>query len=91
MTDFDDEEAVRKGGPQAFIDRRENPTRAGLIVPDVRGQISQHSLDARKAEFEGLAAAIRLDVVFCEIIKVREVKPATFIGGGHTESLAERV
>ncbi|MFP9137460.1 GTPase HflX [Devosia sp. XGJD_8] len=91
MTDFDDEEAVRKGGPQAFIDRRENPTRAGLIVPDVRGQISQHSLDARKAEFEGLAAAIRLDVVFCEIIKVREVKPATFIGGGHTETLAERV
>jgi GTP-binding protein HflX len=91
MTDFDDEEAVRKGGPQAFIDRREQQTRAGLIVPDVRGQISQHSLEARQAEFEGLAAAIRLDVVFSEVIKVREVKPATFVGGGHTETLAERV
>lgn len=91
MTDFDDEEAVRKGGPQAFIDRREQKTRAGLIVPDVRGQISQHSLDARLAEFEGLAGAIRLDVVFAEIVKVREIKPATFIGGGHTETLAARV
>ncbi|WP_332691483.1 GTPase HflX [Devosia sp.] len=91
MTDFDDEEAVRKGGPQAFIDRREHPTRAGLIVPDIRGQVSQHSLDARQAEFEGLAGAIRLDVVFSEIVKVREVKPATFIGGGHTETLAARV
>lgn len=91
MTEFDDDEAVQKGGPKAFIDRREQPTRAGLVVPDVRGQISQHMIEARKAEFEGLAEAIRLDVVFAEIVKVREIKPATFIGGGHTETLAARV
>ena len=91
MTDFDDEEAIHKGGPKAFIDRRSQPTRAGLVVPDVRNQISQHSIDARKAEFEGLAAAIQLDIAFSEIVKVREVKPSTFIGGGHTENLAERV
>ena len=91
MTEFEDEEAVQKGGPQAFIDRRSQQTRAGLVVPDVRGQVSQHSIDARKAEFEGLAHAIHLDVVFSEVIKVREVKPATFIGGGHTENLAARV
>ena len=91
MTDFDDEEAVQRGGPKPFIDRREQPTRAGLVVPDVRGQISQHSIEARKAEFEGLAEAIRLDVVFSEVVKVREIKPATFVGGGHTETLAQRV
>ncbi len=91
MTEFDDDEAGRKGGPQAFIDRREQATRAGLVVPDVRGHISQHSIEARQAEFEGLARAIHLDVIFSEVVRVREVKPATFIGGGHTETLAARV
>jgi GTP-binding protein HflX len=91
LTDFDDEEAGQRGGPKAFIDQRAQPTRTGLVVPDVRGQLSQHSIEARQAEFEGLAGAIRLDVLFSEIVKVREIKPATFIGGGHTEALAERV
>ncbi|GLQ09599.1 GTPase HflX [Devosia yakushimensis] len=91
MSDFYDDEAVQKGGPQAFIDRRTQPTRAGLICPDVRGSFSQHSIEARKAEFEGLAGAIRLDIIFSEIVKVREIKPATFIGGGHVETLAGRV
>lgn len=91
MTDFDDEEAVQKGGPQAFIDRRAQTTRAGLVVPDVRGHASLHSIEARKSEFEGLAGAIGLEIVFSEIVKVREVKPATFVGGGHTEALAARV
>ncbi len=90
MSDFDDE-AVPRGGPQAFIDQREQPTRAGLVCPDVRGEATRHTIEARKAEFEGLAEAIRLDVVFSEVVKVREVKPATFIGGGHVETLAERV
>lgn len=91
MSDHDDEEAVLRGGPQAFIDRREQRTRAGVIVPDVRGLISQHSIDARKSEFDGLAEAIGLDIVFSDIIKVREIKPATFVGGGTVETLAERV
>ena len=91
MTEFDDEEAGQRGGPKAFIDQRAQPTRTGLVVPDVRGQLSQHSIEARQAEFEGLAGAIRLDVLFSEVVKVREIKPATFIGGGHTEALAERV
>lgn len=92
MTEFDDdEEAVQKGGPRAFVDQRDQPFRVGIVVPDVRGTISQHSIEARQAEFEGLAGAIELDIAFSEVIKVREIKPATFIGGGHTESLAEKV
>ncbi|WDR05802.1 GTPase HflX [Devosia rhodophyticola] len=81
----------RRGGPKPFVDRREMPTRAGLVCPDVRGAISQHGLEARKAEFEGLAEAINLDIAFSEAIKVREVKPATFLGGGHVDTLRERI
>lgn len=91
MTDDFDDEAARKGGPQAFIDQRAAPTRVGLVVPDVRGRAAAHSIEARKAEFEGLANAIRVEVVFSEITKVREIKPATFIGGGHVDEIAKRV
>src|SRR5690606_21961644 len=92
MNEFDDDdEPVQKGGPKAFIDQRDRPFRVGVVVPDVRGHFSQHSIEARQAEFEGLAEAIGLDIIFSEVIKVREIKPATFIGGGHTETLAARV
>ena len=89
--DEHEDEAAARGGPKAFIDQREHATRVGLVCPDVRGSFSQHSIEARKAEFEGLAGAIGLEIVFSEVIKVREVKPATFIGGGHTENFAGRV
>jgi GTP-binding protein HflX len=88
VNDFDDED---RAGPQAFIDQRTAPTRVGLIVPEVRGSKSTHSLESRKAEFEGLAEAIRVEIVFSEIVRVREIKPATFIGGGHVEEVARRV
>src|SRR3569623_2719559 len=90
MTDLLDDEEGRPGGPQP-IDHRVAPTRVGLIVPDVRGVTGNHAIEARKAEFEGLAAAIKLDIVFSEIVKVREVQPATFIGGGHVEEIKARV
>ena len=89
MADFDDED--RSGGPQPFVDTRPAPTRVGLIVPDVRGRAASHSMEARQAEFEGLAEAIRVEIVFSEIVKVREVKPATFIGGGHLEDIKQKV
>lgn len=91
MSDEFDDEAARKGGPQAFIDQRSAPTRVGLVIPDVRGRATTHGIEARKAEFEGLASAIRVEIVFSEIAKVREIKPATFIGGGHVEEIARRV
>ncbi len=78
-------------GPQLYVDRQEKPTRTGLVCPDIRGRITHHDLDARQAEFEGLAGAIRLDVIFSEVVKVREIKPATYIGSGHVETLAARV
>ncbi len=88
MEDEDGED--RKSGPQ-LVDHVIAPTRVGLIVPDVRGRAYGHSTEARKAEFEGLAEAIHVEVVFSDLIRIREIKPATFIGGGHVAEYARRV
>jgi GTP-binding protein HflX len=87
----EDETAEDHSGPRPYIDHRQAPTRIGLIVPDVRGNMSGHSIEARKAEFEGLASAIRVEIVFSDIVRVREIKPATFIGGGTVAEIATRV
>ena len=87
--DFDEED--RKVGREKTVDQRAVPWRVGLVVPDVRGLPSSHAIEARQAEFEGLAGAIDVTVVFSEIVKVREIKPATFIGGGHVADLKARV
>jgi GTP-binding protein HflX len=87
--DFDDED--RKVGRDKTVDQRAVPWRVGLVVPDVRALPSSHAIEARQAEFEGLAGAIDVTVAFSEIVKVREIKPATFIGGGHVEELKQRV
>ncbi|WP_137151944.1 GTPase HflX [Devosia sp. FKR38] len=91
MTEFDDDEAVQPGGRKPFIDQQARPFRVGVVVPDVRGHVSQHAIEARRDEFVGLAQAIELDVAFVDVIKVREIKPATFIGGGHAETLKVKV
>jgi GTPase len=80
-----------EGGRPAFIDQRAKPTRVGLVCPDVRGQAGHHSIEARQAEFEGLAEAITVDMVFSEVVKVRDIRPATFLGQGHVEAIAQKV
>src|SRR6201747_1826153 len=87
--EFDDED--RPGGPGAFIDQREKPTRVGLVCPDVRGQATRHSIEARLGALVGLGEAIRVEVVFSDIVKVREIRPGTFIGTGQVETLAQKV
>lgn len=84
MTDNNEDEEGR-----GFIDLREVPTRTGLVTPDVRSQRYLRSAEARHAEFVGLAAAIALDLVFTEIFRVREIKPATYLGGGQVAQLAD--
>jgi GTP-binding protein HflX len=90
MTEDNFDAQDRSGGPQP-IDHRVTATRVGLLVPDVRGNAVTRATEMRKTEFEGLARAIGLDIVFSEVIRVREVKPATFIGAGHVEELKKRV
>jgi GTP-binding protein HflX len=90
MTDETEFDEGRPGGPKP-IDHRVAPTRVGLVVPDVRGSVNGHSVDMRLQEFEGLARAIDVDVVFAEVVRVREVRPATFLGAGVVEQLKARV
>lgn len=46
---------------------------------------------ARKAEFEGLARAIPIDLVFSLGVRMKAIRPATYLGGGTVEALAERI
>ncbi|MEP7240179.1 MAG: GTPase HflX, partial [Devosia sp.] len=80
----------RQGGPQS-VDHIARPTRVGLVIPDVRGAGTRHAIDLRQTEFEGLAEAIRVEVCFSEILKVREVRPATFVGSGQAKELKRKV
>lgn len=86
----DETEEGRPGGPKP-VDHRVAPTRVGLVVPEVRGTTSSHSIEMRRQEFEGLARAIEVEVVFVEVVRVREVRPATFLGAGIVEQLKARV
>ncbi len=47
--------------------------------------------EARIAEAEGLAMAIDLDVVGHELVMLTQIRPATFLGKGKVEEIAERV
>jgi GTP-binding protein HflX len=91
MTEDEHDAPRESGGPRTSIETHAAIARAGLIVPDVRAHSTGHSVEARKEEFIGLAAAISLDVRFADIVKVREIRPATFIGSGHVEALKQRV
>ncbi len=80
-----------RGGPPRFVDNRRKQTRCALVCPDLHLKLNQRTLDARRSEFEGLARAIRLNIVISDTVRLREVRPATYLGGGYVETLAERV
>ena len=61
--------------------------KAAVIFPEVLNQPLSLSADSRLEEAVGLALAINLDVVYKEIIKVRAIKPSTFVGQGVLERL----
>lgn len=61
--------------------------KAGVIFPNLSKSEIRLSPLARLEEACGLALAINLDVVYREIINLKEIKPATFLGGGVIERL----
>ena len=63
------------------FDKKE-PVKAAVIFPDIWGLKLALSSEARLEEAVGLAAAINLDVVYSEIVKVKNIKPATLVGQG---------
>lgn len=80
-----------------LISRETVVTRAIVIVPVIRDHNSKssgyydRSIQPRVAEAEGLANAIRLDVVCSKIVKISEPRPATLIGQGKVDEIAEEI
>lgn len=62
-------------------------TRAGIVCPFFGG--TSFSPEERLAETVSLGAAISLDVVYSEIVKLRELKAGTFFGSGVVGRLAD--
>ncbi|MGE0279627.1 MAG: GTPase HflX [Rhizobiaceae bacterium] len=67
--------------PPQFRDRAEASQRPRL----------ERSPAARLEEAVGLAQAIELDIVYTEIVNLKEPRPATLLGSGKVAELADRV
>jgi len=95
--------ASGKSTSASGIDRVRQPTRAAVIVPvlprafhadDETGQNRPRlarSSDARHEEAVGLAGAIDLDIVYSVVVAVNDPRPATLLGSGKVEEIAEIV
>ncbi len=62
---------------------------AAVVFPDITGQKISLSADSRLQEAVGLSLAINLEVCHSEIVKVRNIKPATLVGQGVLDRLIE--
>ncbi|MEM1289167.1 MAG: GTPase HflX [Pseudomonadota bacterium] len=101
----DDKARSRQGKPRFQIeDTRARQTRTCIIVPILSarskpgttrasGQAAtlERSADARVQEAVGLAAAINLDVVFQRVVQLQNLRPATLLGRGKVDEIAEHV
>ncbi len=72
----------------SFVEfNRKDKVKTAVVFPDIVGQRVALSAEARLEEAVGLAAAINLEVVYQEIVRIRTVKPATLVGQGTIEKL----
>jgi GTPase len=63
--------------------------RAIVVVPEKVGEGSRRSSEARLEEAEGLAGAIGVEVVARKAFRLRQIRPATLLGKGQVEEVAE--
>jgi GTP-binding protein HflX len=63
--------------------------RAVLVVPERHGDGARRSAEARLDEAEGLARAIGIEVVVRRSYRLRALRPATLLGKGQVEEIAE--
>ena len=66
---------------------KDQKTKAAVIFPSLINSAIRLSPEARLKEACGLAFAINLEVTYSDIVKLRDIKPATFIGHGYLEKL----
>ncbi|KAB2678299.1 GTPase HflX [Brucella tritici] len=104
MSKFKDKKPISADADKAFELSEPEPTRAAVIVPVLPERYStgtsaedgarpefQRSNEARLEEAVGLARAINLDIEHAEIAIVANPRPATLLGAGKVESIAETV
>ncbi len=60
-----------------------------IAVPELPRETSRRSADARVEEAEGLAQAIGIKVVAARPFRVRAIRPATLLGKGQVEEIAQ--
>jgi GTPase len=60
-----------------------------MIVPELPREAARRSADARIEEAQGLAEAIGIEVVAAKSVRVRAIRPATLLGKGQVEVIAE--
>jgi GTP-binding protein HflX len=77
LTFYDTENEVARG------------ERAVVIVPEKVGEGGRRSTEARLEEAEGLAEAIGVEVVARKAFRLRQIRPATLLGKGQVEEIAE--
>lgn len=72
---------------------KKGASRALVLYPSLRNAKIKagRTNDEKLAEAMGLAAAVDLEVVDGIAISLRQVRPATLIGPGHVEQLAQRI
>ena len=58
-------------------------------MPELPRDAARRSAEARVEEAQGLAAAIGIDVVAAKPFRVRAIRPATLLGKGQVDELAE--
>ena len=63
--------------------------RALVVVPELPREAARRSVEARVEEAEGLAQAIGIRIVAAKPYRVRTVRPATLLGKGQVEEIAE--
>ncbi len=63
--------------------------RAIVVVPEKVGEGSRRSSEARLEEAEGLAGAIGVEIVARKAFRLRQIRPATLLGKGQVEEVAE--
>ena len=61
--------------------------KACVICPIVAGKEQSLSAESRLEEAKGLALAINLNIAYTEIVKLKELKPATYFSRGFCERL----
>lgn len=61
-----------------------------IAVPELPREVSRRSADARVEEAQGLAGAIGVDIVAARPFRVRSPRPATLLGKGQVEEIAQQ-